>query len=47
MEIQDFISRYRNAFGEGVPLPLIFYYSDNKTADTEKIPGCFSSRLRM
>ena len=36
MEIQDFISRYRNAFGEGAPPPLIFYYSDNKTADTGK-----------
>lgn len=35
MEIQDFISRYRNAFGEGAPLPLIFYYSDNKLGLTD------------
>ena len=47
MEIQTFISKYRNAFGEAAPLPIIFYYSDNKTADTEKIPGCFLKYLRQ
>ena len=25
----------------------LFYYSDNKTADTEKIPGCFLKYLRQ
>ncbi len=46
MEIKTFISRYREAFGETAPLPLLFYYSDTMITRTEKIHGCFLKYLR-
>ena len=41
MDIQTFISKYRQAFGETAELPLLFYYDNEPVADTEKINGCF------
>lgn len=40
MDIQTFISKYRQAFGETAELPLLFYYDNEPVADTDKINGC-------
>lgn len=45
MDIHTFITRYREAFGEQAPLPLLFFYSDTPLAETEKTNGCFFKRL--
>ena len=47
LDPQTFITRYRAAFGEAAPLPLVFFYSDAQTAGTEKIPGCFLRYLHQ
>lgn len=47
MDIKEFIQSYREAFGSKAPLPLLFGYSDQPIADTEKIGGCFFKRLQM
>ena len=41
MEIQEFINNYQEAFGHEAQLPLLFGYSDQPVAATEKIGGCF------
>lgn len=46
MEIQDFINSYQEAFGHQAPLPLLFGYSDQPVAETEKIGGCFFKGLQ-
>lgn len=46
MEIQEFISNYQKAFGIQTPLPLLFGYSDQPVAKTEKIGGCFFKGLQ-
>ena len=46
MDTQTFTDRYRKAFGEAAPLPLIFGYSDEPAADTARIPGCFLKYVR-
>ena len=45
MELKEFIQSYREAFGQGVQLPLLFGYSDTPAADTAKIGGCFFKGL--
>lgn len=45
MELKEFIQSYREAFGEGAQLPLLFGYSDKPAADTAKIGGCFFKGL--
>ncbi|MDR2919017.1 MAG: DUF169 domain-containing protein [Tannerella sp.] len=40
MNKDEFISNYREAFGESVKLPLVFWYSDTPVADPVKINGC-------
>ena len=47
MDIKEFIQSYREAFGSKAPLPLLFGYSDQPIADTEKIGGCFFKGLQM
>lgn len=47
MDIKTFIQNYREAFGSKAPLPLLFGYSDQPVAQTEKIGGCFFKGLRM
>ena len=47
MDIKSFIQNYREAFGSKAPLPLLFGYSDQPVAQTEKIGGCFFKGLRM
>ena len=40
MNIQDFIIRYREAFGESAPLPIALGYSDNAVTEIKKVPRC-------
>ena len=47
MDIKEFIQNYKEAFGSKVPLPLLFGYSDQTIADTEKIGGCFFKGLQL
>lgn len=46
MDTQQFIQDFREAFGQKVDLPLLFGYSDNPIAATEKIGGCFFKGLQ-
>jgi hypothetical protein len=46
MEVSIFINNFREAFGEAVELPIVFWYSDIPVADTEKINGCFFKGLK-
>ena len=46
MELKEFIQSYREAFGDGTQLPLLFGYSDTPVAQTEKIGGCFFKGLQ-
>lgn len=45
MDIKSFIQNYKEAFGSKAPLPLLFGYSDQPVAQTEKIGGCFFKGL--
>ena len=40
MEVKVFINNFREAFGDAAELPIVFWYSDNKIVDTDKINGC-------
>ena len=46
MELTEFIQSYREAFGQGAQLPLLFGYSDTPVAQTAKIGGCFFKGLQ-
>ena len=46
MDIKDFICIYQEAFGYKAQLPLLFGYSDQPVAQTEKIGGCFFKGLQ-
>ena len=46
MEIKEFISNFQGAFGHRAQLPLLFGYSDQPVAQTEKIGGCFFKGLQ-
>ncbi len=47
MELKEFIQSYREAFGDGAQLPLLFGYSDVPVAQTAKIGGCFFKGLQV
>lgn len=40
MTSATFISRFREIFGERVPLPLVYFYSDKPLAETPFVGGC-------
>ena len=40
MNIQDFIIRYREAFGESAPLPIALGYSNQPASEVRKVPKC-------
>lgn len=44
--IQKFLQRYREAFGDGVPLPVAFGYSDTPVEEIRKIPRCMIGAIR-
>lgn len=46
MTIQEFIAKYREAFGESVPLPVAFGYSDKAVTEVKKIPRCMIGAIR-
>lgn len=46
MGIKEFIADYREAFGSKAPLPLLFGYSDQAVAHTEKKGGCMFNVLQ-
>ena len=46
MTIQEFITKYREAFGESVPFPIAFGYSDKAATKTRKIPRCMIGAIR-
>ena len=46
MTIQEFITKYTEAFGESVPLPVAFGYSDKAATEVRKIPRCMVGAIR-
>lgn len=46
MTIQEFINKYMEAFGESVPLPVAFGYSDKAVTEVKKIPRCMIGAIR-
>ena len=46
MDTKQFIYHFKEAFGEKAQLPLLFSYSDEPVAKTEKIGGCFFKGLQ-
>lgn len=47
MQLEAFIKSFKEAFGEGTQLPLMFGYSDMPVAKTAKIGGCFFKGLQV
>lgn len=45
MTIQEFTSRFREAFGDMVPLPIAVGYSDEPAAETGSIPKCMVGKI--
>ena len=45
MKIDVFIKNLKEAFGDAIELPITFWYSDEKIADTDKINGCFFKEI--
>ena len=46
MTVKDFITKYREAFGERVSLPVAFGYSDKAATEVRKIPRCMVGAIR-
>ena len=46
MTIQEFITKYREAFGESVPFPVAFGYSEKAVTEVKKIPRCMIGAIR-
>lgn len=44
--IQTFLKRYREAFGEAVPFPIAFGYSQTPAAEVKKVPRCMIGAIR-
>lgn len=44
--VKHFIQNFREAFGQKATLPLLFGYSNQPVADTERINGCFFKGLQ-
>lgn len=44
--IQIFLKRYREAFGEAVPYPIAFGYSDIPAVEGKKVPRCMIGAIR-
>lgn len=40
MTVNEFIDRYREAFGDAAPMPIAFGYSDNTVSEIKKVPKC-------
>ena len=46
MTVNDFITKYREAFGGSVPLPVAFGYSGEAATEVRKIPRCMIGAIR-
>lgn len=46
MTIQEFIAKYREAFGESVPFPVAFGYSEKAVTAVKKMPRCMIGAIR-
>lgn len=46
MTIQEFIAKYREAFGESVPFPVAFGYSEKVVTAVKKMPRCMIGAIR-
>ena len=46
MTINEFLSLYKQAFGEDAPLPVAFGYSNTAVTDVKKIPRCMIGAIR-
>ena len=46
MSIQEFIVKYKEAFGENVPLPISFGYSNEAVTEVRRIPRCMIGSIR-
>lgn len=46
MTISEFVTRYKEAFGGAVPLPVAFGYSHNAASEVRKIPRCMVGSIR-
>ena len=45
IDTKQFISLYREAFGENAPLPIVFYYSNEAAATPVKTGGCMFKQI--
>ena len=46
MNIQEFICKYQEAFGENTPLPIAFGYHHKAAEEVKKIPRCMIGAIR-
>lgn len=46
MTPQEFIEKYREAFGERAPLPIAFWYGDNAVNSDSRVPRCMIGAIR-
>lgn len=46
MSIQEFIVKYKEAFGENAPLPISFGYSNEAVTEVRRIPRCMIGAIR-
>lgn len=44
--VQKFLQKYREAFGDAVPLPIAFGYSEVPVVEIRKIPRCMVGAIR-
>ena len=44
--MKNFVLKYREAFGESVPLPIAFGYSDKAVTEVKKMPRCMIGAIR-
>ena len=40
MTVNEFIERYRDAFGDAAPMPIAFGYSNNAVSEIKRVPKC-------
>ena len=45
MITQEFIDKYREAFGEAAPLPIAIGYSDTPSSEVGSVPKCMIGRI--
>lgn len=45
MDAREFTAAFREAFGEGAALPLLFWYSERPVRAVPKVEGCFFKAL--